>query len=178
MMVTCDNYRPIISKKESLTEVALNRDANVTLAFSEERQIVGLGLLQYACAEDRWSRVGESMMMEISALEVSRPWRNAGVGKEILNLLLDHPLKEDRIFFMVGYSWTWDLKGTGMRASDYRKKMLKLFATDGFRTYKTNEPNIMLRPENLFMARIGENVSDSIRKKFYQVRFDIDRYVE
>ena len=37
--------------------------------------------------------------------------------------------------------------------------------------YQTNEPNICLRPENIFMARIGENVSREIQNQFKWLRF-------
>ena len=53
--------------------------------------------------------------------------------------------------------------------------MIRLFSSQGFRTYQTNEPNVMMRPENLFMARIGGNLSEDTRYRFKQVRFNMDR---
>ena len=76
---------------------------------------------------------------------------------------------------MVGYSWTWDLEG--ISAMDYRNMLIKIFSQQGFKTFQTNEPNIMMRPENLFMARIGANISEDIQKRFKLVRFDLDLYV-
>ena len=75
---------------------------------------------------------------------------------------------------MVGYSWTWDLEG--ISAMDYRNMLIKIFSQQGFETFQTNEPNIMMRPENLFMARIGVNISEDITKRFKLVRFDLDLY--
>jgi len=76
---------------------------------------------------------------------------------------------------MVGYSWTWDLER--ISAMDYRNMLISMFSQQGFETFQTNEPNIMMRPENLFMARIGANISEAIQKQFKQVRFDLDPYV-
>ena len=64
--------------------------------------------------------------------------------------------------------------GTGLSPMDYRNMMIRLFAGQGFRTYQTNEPNVMMRPENLFMARIGDNVSEPVQRRFKMVRFNID----
>ncbi|MDP3284500.1 MAG: hypothetical protein Q8M56_08740, partial [Desulfobacterales bacterium] len=57
---------------------------------------------------------------------------------------------------------------------EYRNILINLFSYYGFGIYPTNEPNVMMRPENLFMARIGANISESIRKKFKLVRFNLN----
>ncbi|MCF7982493.1 MAG: hypothetical protein K9K86_10945, partial [Pseudomonadales bacterium] len=69
---------------------------------------------------------------------------------------------------------TWDLEKISPMA--YRNLLINLFSEQGFETFQTNDPNIMMRPENLFMARIGAHVSEEIQKKFKQVRFDLDLY--
>ncbi len=166
-------YNPIISKKETLIETASKPDANVTLAFTPEGKIVGFAMLVYPAPEERWLRVGEQVMMEVSVIEVSREWRSAGISKALLRLVTDHPLKEDRILYMVGYSWTWDLDGTGIAPMSYRDMMINLFASCEFKIFQTNEPNIMMRPENLFMARIGANISEPVQKRFKMVRFNL-----
>jgi len=170
-------YRPIVSKKKTLIEAASQADANVILAFTPDGAIIGFGILEYPPPEERWTRVGDQIMMEVSVIEVSRPWRSAGISKEILRLLMDHPLEADQIIYMVGYSWTWDLDGKSMSAMVYRDMLIRLFSQQGFKTFQTNDPNIVMRPENLFMARIGSNVSVEIQKRFKLVRFDIDRCV-
>jgi acetoin utilization protein AcuA len=167
-------YNPIISKKETLSASASNPDANVTLAITPDDKIVGFSILEYPQPDERWIRVGENVMMEVSVIEVSRVWRSAGIARDILRLVTDHPLKEDRIFYMVGYSWTWDLDGTGIAPMTYRDMMISLFSSCGFEIFQTNEPNIMMRPENLFMARIGANISDAVQKRFKMVRFNLE----
>ena len=167
-------YNPIISNKEILKALTLEPDANVTVACCEDGMIVGLGVLRYAKPEDRWVRVGEHIMMEVAAVEVSRAWRYQGISSQLLRMLVDHPLEARRIFFMVGYSWTWDLEGSGLEPMQYRAMMVRLFSKYGFERFQTNEPNIMMRPENLFMARIGVEVSEEIRQRFKRIRFNID----
>jgi acetoin utilization protein AcuA len=134
----------------------------VTLAFAPDGKIVGFGILEYPHPRERWQRLGNGIVMEVSVIEIGRPWRALGISKEIIRLLVDHPRKKVCVFYMVGYSWTWDLEG--ITAMAYRNMLISIFSQQGFKTFQTNEPNIMMRPENLFMARIGENVSASTRK--------------
>jgi acetoin utilization protein AcuA len=169
-------HKPIISQKKTLVEVATQPDANVTVAFTTNERIIGFGVLQYPDPDERWVRVGDRITMEASVIEVDRLWRTMGIAKELLALLMHHPLREDRIIYMVGYSWTWDLKGSTMSAMDYRTMLIKLGSPYGFKPFQTNEPNVLLRPENLFMARIGAHISEEVRKRFKHVRFNLDRY--
>ena len=78
------------------------------------------------------------------------------------------------IAYMVGYSWTWDLDGTGKTAQEYRNILLHLFSPHGFIEMQTNEPNICLKPENLFMARVGGNLPDKILQEFKWLRFGVN----
>lgn len=167
-------YNPIVSKKESLVKAAELPDANVTLAINGEREIVGLGILEYAPGDSRWIRVGDRIMMEVAVIQISGPYRSGGVANTLLDLLVHHPFREDRILYMCGYSWTWDLSGSGRTAMEYRDVLIHLFSRQGFRILQTNDTNIMLRPENLFMARIGRNIPDYLQKQFKMVRFNLD----
>ncbi len=167
-------YSPIIAKKESLAAAADRPDANVTIASTADGQIIGFAILQYPSADERWIRVGDRIMMEVSVVEVSRAWRANGIAAKLLELAVDHPLIEDRVFYMVGYSWTWDLDGVKMTVMDYRNMMIHLFSRYGFRIFQTNEPNVLLRPENLFMARIGSNLPKEIQQRFKWVLFNLD----
>ena len=49
--------------------------------------------------------------------------------------------------------------------------MEKLFEPFGFQEYETNEPNLCLKPENIFMARIGARVSAEDQNRFKWLRF-------
>jgi len=168
------HYSPIISSKNSFIKIAAEPDANVTLATTAAGDIVGFGILQYPDPDERWVRVGDRVMMELSVVEVSRAWRSGGLAKKILELALDHPLQNDKILYMVGYSWTWDIEGSGLPIMAYRDMMIGLFAQFGFSLRQTNEPNIMMRPENMFMVKIGGNVSEAVVRRLKQVQFNLD----
>ncbi len=170
-----EESRPILYNKESLISAASNGGTNVCVAFTDQNEIVGCGILEPPRAGERWLDVGKDVMKEVSVIEVSRSWRCMGLAKEILRLLVDHPSKANHILYMVGYSWTWDLQHKGFSPMFYRDILIKLFSGQGFRSFQTNEPNVMLRPENLFMARMGENISDAVRERFKLVRFDLAR---
>ncbi len=170
---TYAHYKSLYTKRESLENIAKFGDTNVVLAIADNRRIIGFGVLAYPESGERWEKLGPEMMMEIKALEVSRNWRTAKVARQILELLLSSPIIEDKIIYLVGYSWTWDLDGTELSIQQYRSMLVHLYESFGFEEYQTNEPNICLKPENFFMGRIGKNVSKEMVKNFKWLRFDI-----
>jgi acetoin utilization protein AcuA len=165
-------YRSIYTKRETLETNAREEGVNVTLAVAD-RSIIGFGVLSYPEPEDRWIELGNGVMMEVKVIEVARTWRSSGIAHAILQAMLSQPDIEKKIVYMVGYSWTWDLDGTKKSAQAYRNMMIRLFEPFGFQELQTNEPNICLKPENLFMARIGKEVSEDIRTRFKWLRFGV-----
>lgn len=168
---TYPKYRPIVTRKEHLVRVLQKQDSNLCLALNNNL-IVGIGILEYPEPEERWSKLGR-WMMEVSVVEVIKEFRGMGLAKRLLSCSTDHPLKERKILYMVGYSWTWDIKGSGLKVMEYREMLIRLFGSEGFKIYQTNEPNVLLRPENLFMARIGTEVPEDIVKAFKLLRFGL-----
>ena len=166
-------YKSLYTKRESLEKIAAQADTNVVLALIDGNKIIGFGVLAYPDPQERWSELGPQIMMEVNAIEVARSWRSAKIASRILKMLIEHPQIEAKIAYMVGYSWTWDLEDTKKTAGEYRKILLRLFKSCGFQEYRTNEPNISLKPENLFMCRIGKNVSDVILNRFKWLRFGL-----
>ena len=165
-------YRSIYTKKETLAANALEDGANVSLAIVNNT-IIGFGVLNHPEPEDRWNELGSGTMMEVKVIEVARSWRSSGIAQGILSMLTSDSLVEAMIVYMVGYSWTWDLDGTQKSAQAYRNMMIHLFEPFGFQEFQTNEPNICLKPENLFMGRIGEAVPEEIRTRFKWLRFGV-----
>jgi len=51
--------------------------------------------------------------------------------------------------------------------------MIRLLKGFGFQECYTNEPNIAMREENLFMVRMGSEVSEEDQKLFRNLRFGI-----
>lgn len=165
------HYRSLFTKRESLERKAEQPDANVVLAIADSAHIVGFGVLAYPDPEERWTELQPSIMMEVNAIEVNRKWRAQKVATAVVQMMMVHPLIEAKIAYFVGYSWTWDLDGNRMSASQYRQMMTRLFEPFGFQEYTTNEPNICLKPENIFMARIGSDVPAETRQAFKWLRY-------
>ena len=166
-------YRSLYTKKESLEKDAKREGVNVVLAVDAEETIVGFGVLDFPDAGELWLELGPGLMMELKVIEVSRSRRSAGLATEIVKLLVAGDEVNDMILYLVGYSWTWDLDGTGKTAQAYRKMLINLFEPHGFEELQTNEPNICLKPENIFMARIGGRISDEVRTQFKWLRFGV-----
>ncbi len=167
------HYKSLYTKRESLEKGAALKGANVSVALENRNHIIGFGVLAFPEPGERWEKLGPEKMMEIEAIEVCRRWRSAEVAHGILNMLLSHPQIEEKIIYLVAYSWTWDLDGAHVTAQKYRKMLLHLYESFGFHEHQTNEPNICLKPENIFMGRIGKNVSQKMINNFKWLRFDV-----
>ena len=111
----------------------------------------------------------------MAALEVSRNYRGMGIAGKIFRLLMQDDFFEDKIAYICGFSWHWDLDGSGLTMAQYRRMMLGLLKRYGFEECYTNEPNVALREENFFMVRIGSRVSQEDRIRFRDLRFGIVR---
>ena len=166
-------YRSLYTRKESLEADAAREGVNVVLAVDAQDTIIGFGVLNFPEAGERWLDLGTGVMMELKVIEVCRRWRSGGVADGIVKMLVTHESVENMILYLVGYSWTWDLDGTGKTAQAYRGMLVRLFEPHGFKELQTNEPNICLKPENVFMARIGRHVTEEMCKKFKWLRFGV-----
>jgi acetoin utilization protein AcuA len=165
--------KSLFTGSESIKLQAKQPDTNLVLAVSGDNHVIGFAILAYPDHGERWADLGPGIMREVKAIEVVRRCRSAGIAGGMLKMLLDDPRIEDRIIYMVGYSWTWDLSGARMTAAQYRQMLLKLFKPHGFEPYQTNEPNICLKPENLFMCRIGQTITGMIIDRFKWLRFGL-----
>lgn len=163
---TYAQYKSLYTRRESLEKQAGQPDANVVLALAQRSHIVGFGVLARPDSDERWTELGPGVMMELKVIEVSRNWRSRKIASRILEEIHADPAVEKMIAYMVGYSWTWDLDGAGVTALQYRGMLIRLFEPFGYKEYQTNEPNIWLKPENLFMARIGTSMSAEMRTRF------------
>ncbi|MEJ2283779.1 MAG: hypothetical protein P8X85_09320 [Desulfobacterales bacterium] len=166
-------YKSLYTSRRLLEISTEQPDANIVLALAEKGHIIGYGVLAYPDPGERWADLGPKIMMEIKAIEVCRNWRSLKIAPVIVEKMLAHPRIEEKIVYLVGYSWTWDLKGTGNTAQQYRQVLIKLFTPHGFKKYRTNEPNVCLKAENLFMCRVGKNVSQIILDRFKWLRFGL-----
>jgi len=169
------DYSSIVQKLEDFEQVANKRDGKVTLAIAEPDVIIGYNICSYPGPEERWSALGD-LMYETAAVEVSRNYRGLGIAARIMEWTLSEVFFESRITYMTGYSWHWDLKGTGLTGQQYRQMMIALYSPFGFQEIHTNEPNITLLDENIMMIRIGSGVSADDHNRFKYLRFGIEHF--
>ena len=166
------HYSSIIQKLDVFERVASEKDGRVAVALIGKKTVVGYGACWYPRSEERWSKLGD-LMYEMGALEVSRNYRHLHVAGKIFDSIMEDDFFENKIAYMCGYSWHWDLEGTGLTMFEYRNMMLRLLRHHGFKEHITNEPNISLREENFFMVRVGSRVSEEDRRRFRDLRFGI-----
>ena len=167
----CD-FCSLLPHKESLEAAARDSETRLCIAVSRAGRIVAYCLRRPPNCDERWSEMTPPVLFEILA-ETSRGWREAKLMKALLTLLFAEPGNDERILYIVGYSWTWDLAGTQKDPKQYRETLISLLSPHGFKEYPTNEPNVSLREENLFMVRMGEAVERATRKRFTNLLFGI-----
>ncbi|MGD9083613.1 MAG: hypothetical protein PVJ41_01510 [Desulfobacterales bacterium] len=167
------DYKSLYTRRESLEDNAQRPETNVVLALSPPQTIIGFGVLANPEPGERWVELGAGVMMEVKAIEIAFSWRQAEIASRILKMVVDYPQIEDKIFYMVGYSWTWDLEGTQKTAQEYRAMLVHLFEQHGFQVFETNEPNVCLKPENVLMCRLGNNISRETKDRFKWLRFGL-----
>jgi acetoin utilization protein AcuA len=167
-------YRSIISGVTTLKKVAALPDANVTVALSPERRIIGYIECSYPDAIEGWRGNTDGLCYELGAIEVSRNWRHVGIGKAMVAAILTDPFVETKIFFLTGYCWHWDTDHSGLSVYAYRNMLVRLFRPFGFRVYLTNNPEIRMASANVLMARIGTQVNPQQRERFQQMLFTFD----
>lgn len=166
------SYQPIYTRTQTLEHFAATGGA-VCLALFRERIIIGFAVIGHPAPDSRWARAVRNGILELKAVEVARPFRNQGIAGHLLTHLFSGSAFEDHIVFLTAYSWLWDIAHTGLSCGAYREMLMTLYARFGFESCRTNEPNVCLKPENIFMAKIGQNVSSKERERFKWMRFGI-----
>jgi acetoin utilization protein AcuA len=164
-------YRSIIRDKETLKKIAVMEDANLVIAYNEDGKIVGYVAFCYPSPLERWGKNGHGLLYEVGSIEVSRDWRRLGLAKNMVEIAMEDEEYEDKILFLTGFSWHWDMQGTGLTKPNYRKMLVHIFEPFGFRHFYTTEPNVTMDSASMLMARIGARVSDDDRERFLDLLF-------
>lgn len=165
-------YQPIYTQKRTLERFAAT-GGSVSLALFRKRIIVGYAVIGSPSADSRWAKSRWSKILELKGVEVARQFRSRGVAGHLLSHLFSGAEHDDRIVILNAFAWLWDIAHTGMPCEVYRNMLTNLYAGFGFESFQTNEPNVCLKPENIFMARIGKNISTKDRERFKWLRFGI-----
>lgn len=165
------HYRSIVRDKKSMENIAGLSGANLVLACDDEGKIIGYIAFADPSPLERWGKNGDELLYELGAIEVSKNWRRFGIARKMVEIAVDDEELEDRIVLLTGFSWHWDLEGTGLSKAGYRRMLMHIFEPFGFRHFYTTEPNINLDSANMLMARIGSRVSVEDEERFYDVLF-------
>ena len=170
-------YQPIYTRKQSLKQFTA-AGGILCLAIFRQATIIGYAVIAPPSLCSRWAGIDSPAIQELKAVEVARPFRNQGIAGSLLNCLFSSHDFSDQIVVLSAYAWLWDLTHTGLSRGAYREMLMTLYARFGFESCRTNEPNVCLKPENIFMARIGQQVSLEDRKRFKWLRFGISSPVK
>src|SRR3546814_3468543 len=75
--------------------------------------------------------------------------------------------QDDRIVLATAYSWHWDLEGTQLSKPEYRAVLLRLFGSEWFRQFATNEPNVQEDPANQLRSEEHTSELQSLMRSSY-----------
>jgi acetoin utilization protein AcuA len=165
-------YQPIYTRKQSLKQLAA-AGGTLCLALFRKTMIIGYAVIAPPSQNSRWARADFPAIQELKAVEVARPFRNRGIAGSLLTCLFSGSDFSGHIVVLSAYAWLWDMAHTDLSCWAYREMLMALYARFGFESFQTNEPNVCLKPENIFMARIGQQVSLEDRERFKWLRFGI-----
>lgn len=165
-------YQPIYTREQSLKQLA-TAGGTLCLALFRKTRIIGYAGIAPPTLNSRWAGAASLPIQELKAVEVACPFRNQGIARTLLSCLFSESDFSDHIVILSAYAWLWDMAHTELSCQAYRKMLMTLYAGFGFKPYQTNEPNVCLKPENIFMARIGHRVSSKDRERFKWLRFGI-----
>jgi acetoin utilization protein AcuA len=140
-------------------------EGRLALARSD-KNIVGYAVVTRPDAQERWGDPGAPELWELAFIEVSRGWRQRGIGRKLLQACFADGALDDRIVLATAYVWHWDLVGTGLSKDAYKDVLVRCFESVGFGPAETDEPNIQEDPVNRLFVRIGSRVNPKVHEKF------------
>jgi acetoin utilization protein AcuA len=165
------NYRSMLWDKKHIIRLIDQFKGRIVVAQSEERKMIGYIAFSHPIEAEGWPQELIPILYELGSIEVSRNWRRMGISKKLLETAMADDSMNDFVVILSGLSWHWDLDGTELSKREYRKMLIELFASVGFRHYYTNEPNVLMDAANMLMARVGERVSKEDQDRFLEALF-------
>lgn len=157
-------------QKASLVAVSRIAGGNVISCTTEDLLVAYIGI-HHPSKRERWGKPEYSWLYELGAIEVSRNYRKLGLAENMLDVAFDDPFYDDKIVLTTGFTWHWDLEGTGMNKMEYRNLGINLFGRYGFMEMATDEPNVAMDSANLFLVRLGKDASFTRYQKFATLLF-------
>ena len=161
-------YHPDSTQRlvEGFPRFAQTTDGRLVLARAMNHLIVGYALIARPDPRERWGDPSAPEIWELGMIEVSRGWRGRRIGRQLLRACFADGRHDDRIVLATAYSWHWDLRGTHLSKAEYRAVLLRLFGSEGFHQFATNEPNVEEDSANRLLVRIGPRVTPEVRARF------------
>ncbi len=170
MHETLDAFRRPLDQHKALVEIAELPEGRIIIA-REHTTIIGYVTFHYPDEFEQWSQGNMVDLVELGAIEVADPYRNYGLGKDMIKLAFAEQQLDNVIVFTTEYYWHWDLDGSGLNVWDYRKMMEKLMKTVDMVWFATDDPEICAHPANCLMVKIGPEVPLASIEQFDSVRF-------
>jgi len=171
-------YQDAQKTRKILSAVSESGDHKLACAISANC-IVGYVAIVSPEPGSRWSEINTALLasspaladpvlLELGSIEVSTPWRSAGLARELMRFMFEDPVFAEKIVISRELSWHWDLRSSGLTPLAYRSMLLRLFESAGFRYFKTDDDEIGYAGENMLTARIGEKVPPETVFAFYR----------
>lgn len=160
-------------QKKALENVSNAETGNVIVGIHEGRIVSYIGV-HHPSKLERWGKPGYHWLYELGAMEASRNYRRLGLADSMLHVAFDDPFYDDKVVLTTGFTWHWDIEGTGMDKMQYHAVGVELLGRHGFMEMATDEPNVTMDPANLFMVRLGRDVPFSRYQKFASLLFTND----
>jgi acetoin utilization deacetylase AcuC-like enzyme len=151
-------------EREVLARIAEEPTGEVVVAHTPEGVVVGYVAVLDPEPGSRFASLPG--LLEVGAVEVATGWRRGGVAGALLRFAVEPDPFEDLILIASGLAWHWDLEQSGLSATAYRRVLRRVFEVAGFEALRTDEPEIVYHPANLFVARIGSRVPPTRRAAF------------
>ncbi|UEX90947.1 GNAT family N-acetyltransferase [Staphylococcus ratti] len=163
-------FRVPLEQFQAIQEISTLDEGRIYI-IRENNHIVGYVTYLYPDPMERWSNGNLPYLLELGAIEISLPYRNYGLGRELLKLSTRSPELEDYIIITTEYYWHWDLKNSGLDVFEYKKLMQRMMANGGLEVFATDDPEITSHPANSLMARIGKNITVEQMSAFDDIRY-------
>lgn len=157
-------------QKKALLNVANSVGGNVIVGVKGDLLVSYIGI-HHPSERERWGKQAHLWLYELGAIEVSKNYRRIGLAEQMLDIAFADPFYDDKIVLTTGFTWHWDLEGTGMTKLEYKALGVELFGRYGFMEMTTDEPNVTMDSANLFLVRLGKDSSFSQYQKFASLLF-------
>ena len=163
-------------QRELFLGIAVNKDEEVLLAYTEDGIIIGGITVLHPGPEERWGKLKDSRIYEMGSIEVSVNWRGVGVARKMMEWLFHDGFYDDKIVYSMELAWHWDFKHTSLSKFEYRDLLLKLFQSFGFVQLDTDEPDIRMDSANMLTVRFGKDADTELRDEFWYSLFERGDY--